>query len=106
MNVLRAVGTAVLLLALVIVSGCATTEVTSTTTEASAKADDRTLLQQVVQQYMKHPVLKMERINVDVKNGVVTLTGKVRDPSVAVLAESVARKVPGVVGVNNNLTNP
>jgi len=42
-------------------------------------------------------------IDVDVKAGVVTLTGHVQEPKQKAKAESLAKKVKGVKSVVNNL---
>lgn len=44
------------------------------------------------------------RVNVDVNNGVVTLTGTVRDYTAFRAAEEAARYTGGVLEINNNLT--
>jgi osmotically-inducible protein OsmY len=43
------------------------------------------------------------RLNVDVENGWVTVSGMVDRPYQRTCAESVARSVPGVVGVTNQI---
>jgi osmotically-inducible protein OsmY len=49
-------------------------------------------------------VVKGGAIGVDVKDGTVTLTGKVQEPRQKSKAESLAKKVHGVKNVVNNLT--
>ena len=49
-------------------------------------------------------VVKGGAIDIDVKNGVVTLKGVVHDPKQKEKAESLAKKVKGVKSVVNNLT--
>ncbi|MFF5313388.1 CBS domain-containing protein [Streptomyces massasporeus] len=48
----------------------------------------------------------IESIDVDVREGVVTLTGRVRDTSVVPLAVRLVRSVEGVVDVRSELTGP
>jgi hyperosmotically inducible protein len=48
-------------------------------------------------------VVKGGAIDVDVKNGVVTLKGKVQDPKQKSKAESLAKKVKGVKSVVNDI---
>ncbi|MEU1911347.1 CBS domain-containing protein [Streptomyces massasporeus] len=48
----------------------------------------------------------IESIDVDVSEGVVTLTGRVRDTSVVPLAVRLVRSVEGVVDVRSELTGP
>lgn len=43
------------------------------------------------------------KIDVDVKGGIATLTGKVRSDKQKVKAEKLAKKVKGVTGVTNKL---
>ena len=43
------------------------------------------------------------RVKVEVKNGWVTMSGMVDRPYQRACAESDARRVPGVVGVNNQI---
>ncbi len=45
----------------------------------------------------------MTNVDVNTTNGVVTLAGEVRTPSDRELAEVIARRVPDVRSVNNNL---
>ena len=47
--------------------------------------------------------LPRNRLNVDVKDGWVTMSGRVDLPYQRSCAESDARKVPGVVGVINQI---
>jgi osmotically-inducible protein OsmY len=49
-------------------------------------------------------VVKGGAIDVVVKDGVVTLTGKVQEPKQRSKAESLAKRVHGVKTVVNNLT--
>jgi len=48
-------------------------------------------------------VVKGGSIKVDVKAGIVTLTGKVQEPKQKAKAERIAKKVNGVKSVVNNL---
>jgi hypothetical protein len=45
-----------------------------------------------------------DKVDVDVNDGVVTLSGEVRTPAVKAKAEANARKVSGVHDVNNEIT--
>jgi len=45
----------------------------------------------------------LTNVNVNTTNGVVTLAGQVHNEEVRQKAEQVARSIPGVVGVTNNL---
>jgi len=73
---------------------------------AQTRQDDK-LYDQVRLKLANHPDVKGGAIEVDVKEGVVTLQGKVRTEKAKVKAESVAGKVKGVKRVINELqVNP
>ncbi len=73
---------------------------------SSAKPDDL-IYDQVRLKLANNPDVKGGAIEVDVKDGVVTLHGKVRTDRAKHKAESVAGKVKGVKKVINELTvNP
>ncbi|QJA06592.1 BON domain-containing protein [Thermosulfurimonas marina] len=67
------------------------------------QVDDATLTTKVKLALIKDPVTKARKIDVDTVNGVVTLTGAVETEAERRRAEEVARSVPGVRGVVNNL---
>ena len=68
----------------------------------SSKADDR-LTDQVRLKLAETPDVNGGAIDVDVKQGVVTLKGAVRTERARAKAESVAKKVKGVKAVDNRL---
>ncbi|HUQ91867.1 MAG TPA: BON domain-containing protein [Bryobacteraceae bacterium] len=75
-------------------------------TAQASKADDR-IYDQVRLKLASHPDVKGGAIEVEVVDGVVTLSGKVRTERARTKAESVAHKVKGVKKVVNNLqVNP
>ena len=49
------------------------------------------------------PVTRMAVIPVSVRGGIVTLRGNVKEPSVRMRAESIARGTTGVVSVENQI---
>ncbi len=67
------------------------------------QTDDATITAKVKMALVKDPVTKARKIDVDTVNGVVTLTGMVETEAEKKRAEEVARKVPGVRAVRNNL---
>ena len=70
-----------------------------------SKADDAALATQIKERHTKRSALKDEKeINVDVKAGVATLSGKVGSRSHKVYAVAEAKKVKCVKSVVNNLT--
>ena len=92
-----------LLVALCLVIGCA---VSAFAQKSSAKPDDL-IYDQVRLKLANNPDVKGGAIEVDVKDGVVTLHGKVRTDRAKHKAETVAGKVKGVKKVINELTvNP
>jgi osmotically-inducible protein OsmY len=66
------------------------------------KADDR-LYDQVRLRLTADPMVNGGALEVEVKDGVVTLKGRVRTEKARQKAEKVARKVKGVKSVDNQL---
>jgi osmotically-inducible protein OsmY len=64
---------------------------------------DDTITDQVMLKLTSDPVVKGGALKVDVKQGVVTLSGAVELPKQREKAEKVARKVKGVKSVVNNI---
>ena len=71
---------------------------------ASKPVSDDYISDSVGQKLAADSVVKGGSIKVDVKDGVVTLTGKVQEPKQKDKAEKLAKKVSGVKSVVNNLT--
>ena len=69
-----------------------------------AVANDATITAKVKSKFVADDQLKAHEINVDTKNGVVTLRGSVADPTSKERAAQVAKEVEGVASVNNELT--
>jgi len=67
------------------------------------KVDDATITASVNADLARDPDLSAIRINVDTKDGVVTLTGPAPSSSAKDRAAEIARGVKGVASVNNNL---
>jgi len=72
--------------------------------KTAAVIDDATITTKVKTAVMAEPGLKTLQIDVDTKNGVVTLAGTVDTPALKDRAQQVAQSVSGVSSVNNNLT--
>lgn len=69
-----------------------------------ADADtDRKIEQTAESSYTFHTVLE-DKVTVEAKDGVATLKGIVADSDEKTLAEDTVREVPGVVGVNDDIT--
>jgi hyperosmotically inducible protein len=75
----------------------------STAGTTTAKADDSTLKSRIETRLKSNAALKGDDIDVDVDNGVVTLTGTVHSAAQSTQAGTLA-KVAGVTSVNNKLT--
>ena len=74
------------------------------TAKAAAAIDDATITTKVKTAVLAEPGLKTLQIDVDTKNGVVTLAGTVDTPALKDRAQQVAQAVNGVKSVDNNLT--
>ena len=85
-----------------------TDKMAATTDRATAKAataiDDSALTAKVKTAMLADPSLKALRINVDTKDGTVTLAGPVETQAQKEHASEVAQGVSGVKSVDNNLT--
>lgn len=68
------------------------------------RADDDAIFDKVRQRLNNDPDVKGSRLEIDVKNGVVTLKGAVTSEQFKVKAEKLTRKVAGVKDVVNQLT--
>ena len=62
---------------------------------------DEQILNDIQARYSKNPFIHQQRIDVNVRSGIVTLQGVVDNFLTAEQAESVARFTPGVVDVHN-----
>lgn len=71
--------------------------------EAAAPVDDASLTTSVKEKLGKTPSLKDADITVAVKEGVVTLTGKIKSAGLKGVATNVAKSVKGVKKVDNQL---
>jgi osmotically-inducible protein OsmY len=92
MKIKRVVTAIVLLLALVV-----------STLAADKPTDDNYIYDSVREKLATDSVVKGGAIDVDVKDGVVTLKGKVQEARQKSKAESLAKKVKGVKSVINQL---
>jgi len=73
------------------------------TTKAAAAVDDTAITTKVKAAVMAEPGLKTLDINVDTKNGVVTLAGTVNSPDLKQRAVTLAQQVEGVRSVSDQL---
>ena len=70
---------------------------------AQKHVPDGELIDQVRVRLANDPDVGGVKIDVDAHDGAVTLTGKVKSDKQRVKAEKLARKVKGVISVNNQL---
>jgi hyperosmotically inducible protein len=84
----------------VAIAGCASSHVSQGTREF---LDDSSITAQVKFDINREPTLNMFQIHVDTDKGVVQVSGFVDDRDAVGKAEAIARKVPGVKTVINNL---
>jgi len=86
----------------------ATDKMAATTENAANKTataiDDTAITTKVKSAMVADPTLKALQINVDTKNGVVTLAGAVDSQAMKDRATEVTQGVTGVKSVDNNLT--
>ena len=68
------------------------------------EADDKIISKNVEQRFKQDPQLKSAKIDAKVDAGVVILTGEVKSIDTSARASEVARSIPGVRSVKNDLT--
>jgi hyperosmotically inducible periplasmic protein len=68
------------------------------------EADDKQISKNVEQRFKQDPQLKSAKIDAKVDAGVVILTGEVKSIDTSARASEVARSIPGVRSVKNDLT--
>src|SRR5262245_6351273 len=71
--------------------------------QKKAPMTDDTITDQVMLKITSDPVVKGGALKVDVKNGVVTLSGSVEQPKQRDRAEKLTRKIKGVKSVVNEI---
>lgn len=84
-------------------SGCAVFEQRET---AGEYVDDATISTRVRAEIVRDPDLKLRQINVETFKGEVQLTGFVDSPQQANRAAELARAIPGVRAVRNDIVSP
>jgi len=89
-----------ILLAIVVIGGCAGSRTQESTGEY---VDDSTITAKVKAAIFDDPALKVLQINVETFKGTVQLSGFVNSPQAVSRAAEVARGVSGVKSVKNNL---
>jgi osmotically-inducible protein OsmY len=79
-------------------------QVVAPTQRAAVDADDKQISKGVEDRFRQDPDLKNAKIDAKVNAGVVTLTGEVKSIDTSARASEVARSIPGVRYVKNDLT--
>lgn len=82
------------------VAGCAVTREQST---VGQYVDDSTITTQVKARFAESPVVSAMAISVETLNGTVQLSGFAKNETERSTAESIARKVPNVKAVKNDI---
>jgi len=91
---------ATLVASTLLVGGCAVTRDQSTVGQF---VDDATITTQVKARFADSPVVSAMAIKVDTLNGNVQLSGFAKSAEEKATAESIARKVPNVKSVKNDI---
>lgn len=91
---------ATLVASTLLVGGCAVTRDQSTVGQF---VDDTAITTQVKARFAESPVVSAMAINVETLNGNVQLSGFAKSAEERVTAESIARKVPHVRSVRNDI---
>ncbi len=79
-------------------------QVVAPSARAAVNADDKVIYKNVEQKFKQDPQLKSAKIDAKVEAGVVILTGEVKNIDTSARASEVARNVPGVRYVKNDLS--
>jgi hyperosmotically inducible protein len=79
-------------------------QVVAPSARAAVTADDKQIYKSVEQRFKHDPQLKNAKIDAKVDAGVVILTGEVKSIDTSARASEIARSVPGVRYVKNDLT--
>jgi len=79
-------------------------QVVAPAARAAVAADDKQIYKSVEQRFKQDPQLKNAKIDAKVDAGVVILTGEVKSIDTSARASEIARSVPGVRYVKNDLT--
>jgi len=79
-------------------------QVVAPSARKAVDADDKQIAKSVEDRFKQDPQLKSAKIDAKVNAGVVTLTGEVKSINTSARASEVARNIPGVRSVKNDLT--
>jgi len=79
-------------------------QVVAPSNRKAVDADDKQITKSIENRFKQDPQLKNAKIDAKVNAGVVTLTGEVKSIDTSARASEVARGIPGVRSVKNDLT--
>jgi osmotically-inducible protein OsmY len=100
MNTTQFFGVSLLTASLLTMGGCTVMRGQSTVGQA---VDDSAITTQVKARFAESPVVSALAINVQTVHGVVQLSGFAKNASERTTAESIARQVPNVKSVKNDI---
>ncbi|WP_026177417.1 BON domain-containing protein [Thiobacillus denitrificans] len=100
MNTTRFLGASLLTASLLAMGGCTVMREQSTVGQA---VDDTAITTQVKARFAESPAVSALAINVETLHGTVQLSGFAKSESERSAAESIARKVPNVKAVKNDI---
>lgn len=100
MNTKQFVGVGLLTASLLTMGGCTVMRGQSTVGQA---VDDSAITTQVKARFAENPTVSALAINVETVHGVVQLSGFAKSASERTTAESIARQVPHVKSVKNDI---
>jgi len=100
MKISKRLATSFAAILLVAVAGCASTQKSEGTGEY---VDDAVITSKVKAEIFNEPALKSRELNVETFKGIVQLSGFVASPDDVQKAAQVARSVPGVKAVRNDI---
>lgn len=100
MKTSRLLGVSLLTAGLIVMGGCTVMRDQSTVGQA---VDDTAITTQVKARFAESPVVSALAINVETFHGTVQLSGFAKSDSERNTAESIARKVPNVKAVKNDI---
>lgn len=100
MNTTQFIGVGLLTASLLTMGGCTVFRGQSTVGQA---VDDSAITTQVKARFAESPVVSALAINVETVHGVVQLSGFAKSVNERTTAESIARKVPHVKSVKNDI---
>jgi osmotically-inducible protein OsmY len=101
MNTRQTLGAAFAALVLVTASGCA---VTRGQESVGAYVDDSAITSSVKARFVENTAVDASSISVETMKGTVMLSGFAKNATEKSTAETLAMKVPGVVGVKNQIS--